>query len=268
MRHAPLRAFTLIELLVVIAIIALLIGILLPALGAARRAAMSTKCLSNMRNMEQAHWLYITDYDGQFIQANLSHGGVVHYDDDGNPIVPWLETLETFYGSNLLHRSPVDDSPHWGPAPDGQPIPGAPADQRRLTSYGVNEYLVDVNGNGRNPWGPAPGGFPGLWPGGDGKVYDRIDRVPRPSATVHFLIMAFTGPFAGADHCHNQGWEQSPSPAVAASGEVQINAHGGEPGSDEAVSNWGFIDGHAETLAFDEVMTDHTRNKFNPIIAQ
>ncbi len=68
-------AFTLIELLVVIAIIALLIGILLPAIGKARQTAQDVKCKANLRGIGVGMILYANDNRDWFPVLPTSHGG-------------------------------------------------------------------------------------------------------------------------------------------------------------------------------------------------
>jgi len=60
-------AFTLVELLVVVSIIAILAGILLPVLGAARRSAQASSCLSNIRQVSIGLHTYATENDEHFI---------------------------------------------------------------------------------------------------------------------------------------------------------------------------------------------------------
>jgi prepilin-type N-terminal cleavage/methylation domain-containing protein len=64
MKPQRVVAFTLIELLVVISIIALLVGILLPALGAARESARGLVCQTHVKNLSTAFVAYATDNNG------------------------------------------------------------------------------------------------------------------------------------------------------------------------------------------------------------
>lgn len=84
-------AFTLIELLVVIGIIGLLVGVLLPTLVRARRAANRIECMNNMRTLGTGMQLYATEWKGI-----LPWDGYAEGDRDIRPVGYWDDPSQWF----------------------------------------------------------------------------------------------------------------------------------------------------------------------------
>ncbi|MBK7403833.1 MAG: prepilin-type N-terminal cleavage/methylation domain-containing protein [Phycisphaerales bacterium] len=105
----PGRGFTLIELLVVIAIIALLIGILLPALGRARQTARQVKCGTQERSVSQAILGYALDnddywhmsWDNNALRFRKLYGERYYLLRSGDPQTYWAQLYDERLGAEL-----------------------------------------------------------------------------------------------------------------------------------------------------------------------
>ena len=122
-RHSA-KAFTIIELLVVVSIIALLVGILLPAISKARDQAKMTISQANLRNLGTAHQSYAAEWSDR--QFTLVNDGIASYASN-------INAFDVYYHSNgglLQHHTHPGPILGWGYEADGRYL---------LFHYGTHE---------------------------------------------------------------------------------------------------------------------------------
>ena len=248
------RGFTLIELLVVIAVIALLIGILLPALAGARKAGRATGCLSNLRQMGTGLVAYNNDHKERVIPSfNMTgvdtteplDGWAPILDRDGYIGAPAQNTKSVFYcpetvdvagvasgqtGTDLQNPKGWHEWPfvRTGSANIPVTIPALGFDKILRVSYWMNS-INPIGGTVVVEQDLHYSGSVGYGPGSNGLfvTQTKLNAFVRP----HQLIALADGVYVGRQRDNQLG---------------QANSRIGfrHPGKGKAAANTAFADGH------------------------
>ena len=257
-RHRINPGFTLIELLVVISIIALLIGLLLPALTAARESARVGQCLSNIRQMSNSLDSYALDNDNKL--PIIHSVGFIHGSDRKN--YSWYHEFARYMADDpweFRNLSAVQNI--WLCPSDMRIFPeGIDLIGYAFHSPNVMAYYPYRSSSKLHPWSREP------WKRG---------QIHNPSTTMAmaeeenlpiggFLSAWTVGPRYGLWGNIDLDWDQDgvidSHSNYLSDGRYAVPYGGMAPRHPRRTANLNFLDGHAATMTITEIMKPPEEN--------